>query len=181
LVPQRRYLAACVRGAVPVAFAALALGGCGSSDGEIDDPALPYSFSYPKEFEEGGKSTVSAREQGFDNQVIVAKETGQDLISIQTQPLRRTVTPKLVPRVKREVEHSARRTGKVQSKRDVRVAGLEGVEFRMSLRGTGVPVQARWIYAAKDRTLYWINCQWQTDRATVSDACDVVRGTFKTR
>jgi hypothetical protein len=181
LVAPRRYFAAYVRWTAPLAFAALALGGCGSADGVIDDPALPYSFSYPEEFQEGGKSTVSAREQGFDNQVIVAKETGQDLISVQTQPLRRTVTPKLVPRVKREVEQSAKRTGKVVDKHDVRVAGLDGVEFRMSLRGTGVPVQARWIYAAKDRTLYWINCQWQTDRAAVADACEVVRGSFKTR
>lgn len=161
---------------------ALALGvltGCGGDDGTIDDPKLPYSFSYPEGFKAGGES-ANAREGTSDNQTIVAQENGQDLVAVQTQPLRRPVTPKLVERVKREVEQAARRTGKVKGKRDVRVAGLDGVSFEMSLEGeTGVPIGARWIYAAKDRMLFWINCQWQSDRPAVLAACDEVVRTFR--
>ncbi len=112
----------------------------------------------------------------------MAKENGQDLVAVQTQPLRRPVTSELIPRVKREVAQSAKRTGKVKDRRDVRVAGLDGVALEMSLEGqTGVPVGARWIYAAKDRALYWINCQWQRERPAVLEACDQVLRTFKVR
>ena len=159
-----------------------ALAACSGDDGSIDDPKLPYSFTYPEEFQSGGESRGTSRERGFDNQTIVAKENGQDLVAVQTQPLRRTVTPNLVKRVKREVEQSARRTGKVEDRAPVRVAGLDGVNFEMSLRGdTGVPVNARWIYAAKDRTLFWINCQWQSDRPAVLRACDEVVRSFRIR
>ena len=154
---------------------------CGG-EGQIDDPKLPYSFSYPDGFQTGGESNISAREQGLDNQTIVAKENGQDLVAVQTQPLRRPVTSQLIPRVKREVAQSAKRTGKVKDRRDVRVAGLDGVALEMGLQGqTGVPVGARWIYAAKDQTLYWINCQWQRERPAVLEACDQVLRTFKVR
>lgn len=168
--------------ALTLLFALLALAGCGGDTGTIDDPKLPYSFTYPDEFQSGGESKGSSREQGYDNQTIVAKENGQDLVAVQTQPLRRTVTPELVSRVQREVEQSAKRTGKVKDRTKVQVAGLEGVGFEMTLRGnTGVPVMARWIYAAKDRTLYWINCQWQSDRPAVIGACDKIVRSFKTR
>ncbi|HEV2772604.1 MAG TPA: hypothetical protein VGV57_07245, partial [Thermoleophilaceae bacterium] len=83
--------------------------------------------------------------------------------------------------VKREVEQAARRTGKVQGRSNVRVGGLDGISLQMSLQASGVPVGARWIYAAKDRTLYWINCQWQSDRRDVLGACDKVLRTFRTR
>jgi hypothetical protein len=167
---------------VVLALALGALAACGGDDGTIDDPNLPYSFTYPDEFQSGGKSTGSSREQGFDNQTIVAKENGQDLVAVQTQPLRRTVTPKLVSRVNREVEQSAKRTGKVESRQRLRVGGLEGIAFEMSLQGdTGVPVSARWVYATKDRTLFWINCQWQNDRPAVLNACDEVVTSFRVR
>jgi hypothetical protein len=163
-----------------LAAAAIALPACGSGDQRVDDQGLPYSFAYPSDFQTGGQAAVPARESGYDNQTIVAKENGQDLVAVQTQELRREVSPRLVPRVKREVEQQARQVGRVRSRRDVRVGALDGVAFDMSLRGpTGVPVGARWIYAAKDRTLYWINCQWQSDRAAVLRACDKVLSTFK--
>jgi hypothetical protein len=161
--------------------AVLATGGCGSSDGKVDDPGLPYSYSYPEEFKEGGQAKVSAREQGFENQTIVAKQSGQDYVAVQTQPLRRTVAPKLIPRIKRELEQSSHRTGRIKGRRNVRIADLDGVAFEMNLRGTGVPVGARWIYLPKGRTLYWINCQWQKDRARIVGACDKVAQTFMTR
>ncbi len=168
--------------ALTLALALPALAACGGDDGTIDDPKLPYSFAYPDDFQAGGESTSRAREQSFGNQTIVAKANGQDLVAVQTQPLRRPVTPKLVKRVKREVEQSARRTGKVKEKSDTQVAGLEGVKFEMSLQGdTGVPVGAQWIYAAKDRTLYWINCQWQNNRPAVLKACDEVVRSFRIR
>jgi len=167
--------------ATTLALALPTLAACGG-DERIDDPKLPYSFSYPDDFQAGGESTTSSREGGFDNQTIVAKENGQDLVAVQTQPLRRTVTPRLVRRVQREVEQSARRTGTVKQRSKVRVDGLDGIGFEMSLRGdTGVPVGARWIYAAKDRTLFWINCQWQTERPAVVAACDEVLRTFRIR
>jgi hypothetical protein len=166
--------------ALTLALAMPALAACGGDDGTIDDPKLPYSFTYPDDFQAGGKSTNRA--ESFDNQTIVARKNGQDLIAVQTQPLRRPVTPKLVKRVRREVEQSARRTGKVKERSDTQVAGLEGVKFEMSLQGdTGVPVGAQWIYAAKDRTLYWINCQWQNDRPAVLKACDEVVRSFRIR
>jgi hypothetical protein len=166
--------------ALTLALALSALAACGGDDGTIDDPKLPYSFTYPDDFQAGGRSTNRA--ESFDNQTIVARANGQDLIAVQTQPLRRPVTPKLVQRVKREVEQSARLTGKVKEKSDKRVAGLEGVQFEMSLQGdTGVPVGAHWIYAAKDRTLYWVNCQWQNDRPAVLKACDEVVRSFRIR
>lgn len=159
-----------------------AVAACGGDNGTIDDPKLPYSFSYPDEFQSGGESQSSSREQSYDNQTIVAKENGQDLVAVQTQPLRRPVTPELVSRVQREVEQSAERTGKVKDRKKVRISGVEGVGFEMSLRGdTGVPVMARWVYAAKDRTLYWINCQWQSDRPAVISACDEIVRSFKIR
>lgn len=162
-------------------LAPLALVGCGSGGSSVDDPSLPYSFSYPDGFQTGGKSTTPAREGGFENQTIVAKENGQDLVAVQTQRLRRQVNPRLIPRVKREVEQAARRTGKVLGRSNVRVGGLDGVSLQMSLQANGVPVGARWIYAAKDRTLYWINCQWQFDRRDVLGACDQVKRTFRAR
>ncbi len=158
----------------------LALVGCGSG-GSIDDPTLPYSFSYPDGFQTGGKPTTPVREGGFENQTIVAKESGQDFVAIQTQPLRRQVNARLIPRVKREVEQAARRAGKVRGRSNVRVGGLDGVDLRMNLQANGVPVDARWIYAAKDRTLYWINCQWQAARRDVLGACDQVTRTFRAR
>ncbi|MBA3420342.1 MAG: hypothetical protein H0U12_00305 [Thermoleophilaceae bacterium] len=162
-------------------LAPLALASCGSGGSSIDDPNLPYSFDYPDGFQTGGKSTVPAREGGFENQTIVAKESGQDFVAVQTQRLRRQVDARLVPRVKREVEQAARRIGKVRGRSNVRIGGLDGVSLQMGLQATGVPVGARWIYAAKDRTLYWINCQWQSDRQDVLGACDRVMRTFRAR
>lgn len=174
---QTRILAATL-----VALAVTAVAACGGDNGRIDDPKLPYSFTYPDDFQSGGESTNPSREGGYDNQTIVAQANGQNLVAVQTQPLRRTVTPKLVDRVKREVEQAARRTGTVKDRNPVRVAGLEGVGFEMRLRGdTGVPVEARWIYAAKDRTLFWINCQWQNERPAVLEACDEVVRSFRIR
>lgn len=162
--------------------AAIALPACGSGDQTIDDQGLPYSFAYPSDFQTGTPTAEPARETGYDNQTIVASENGQDLVAVQTQELRREVTPRLIPRVEREVEQQARQIGRVQERKDIRVGGLYGVVFEMSLRGpTGVPVGARWIYAAKDRTLYWINCQWQQDRQAVMRACGKVLQTFKPR
>lgn len=118
----------------------------------------------------------------FDNQTIVAQENGQDLVAVQTQQLRQPATPRNVPRIKREVEQQARQIGKVRRHRDVRVGGLDGVLFEMSLRGpAGVPVEAHWIYAAEDRTLFWINCQWQSNRPAVLRACDRVLKSFRAR
>ena len=154
---------------------------CGSGGSSIDDPSLPYSFDYPDGFETGRQATTPAREGGFENQTIIAKENGQDLVAVQTQRLRRQVDARLIPRVKREVEQAARRTGKVRGRSDVRIGGLDGLSLQMSLQGSGVPVGARWIYAAKDRTLYWINCQWQSDRRDVLGACDQVVRSFRTR
>jgi hypothetical protein len=168
--------------AIVTALLLACLPACGSGDQTIDDQSLPYSFSYPGDFEAGGKAEVPARETGFDNQKIVAKANGQDLVAVQTQPLRQTVTPQLVPRVKREVEQGARRSGKVGTRRDARVGGLDGVMFDMRLTGqAGVPVSARWVYAAKDRTLFWINCQWREDRPAVLRACAKVLRTFRAR
>ena len=168
--------------AAPLAATLVLASACGSGDKRIDDPDLPYSFSYPSEFETGEQASVSARESGFDNETLVAKENGQDLIAVQTQPLRRPVSPKLVPRVKREVEQGARRTGKVRAKHDVRLGGLDGVAFDMTLRGeAGVPIGARWVYASKDRTLFWVNCQWRSDRPGVLAACDEVLRSFRAR
>jgi hypothetical protein len=161
-------------------LAPLALAGCGSST-SVDDPNLPYSFDYPDGFQTGGQSTTQGGAGGFENQSIIAKENGQDLVAVQTQRLRREVNARLVPRVKREVEQAARRTGKVQGRSNVRVGGLDGISLQMRLQASGVPVGARWIYAAKDRTLYWINCQWQSDRRDVLGACDKVLRTFRTR
>jgi hypothetical protein len=169
-------------GTLLLAVAAAGVAACGSGDERIDDASLPYSFAYPPDFESGGEADVPPRESGFDNQTIVAKANGQDLVAVQTQPLRQAVTRQLVPRVNREVEQNARRTGKVVSRRKVRVGGLDGVALDMRLRGeAGVPVSARWIYVAKDRTLYWINCQWRSDRAAVLRACDKVMRSFKPR
>jgi hypothetical protein len=168
--------------AAPLAATLVLASACGSGDERIDDPKLPYSFSYPSEFETGEQASVSARESGFDNETLVAKKNGRDLIAVQTQPLRRPVSPKLVPRVKREVEQGARRTGKVRAKRDVRVGALDAVAFDMTLRGeAGVPIGARWVYAAKDRTLFWVNCQWRSDRPAVLAACDEVLRSFRAR
>ena len=50
-----------------------ALAACGGDDGSIDDPKLPYSFTYPEEFQAGGESRGTSRARGFDNQTIVAK------------------------------------------------------------------------------------------------------------
>ena len=161
--------------------APLVLAACGSGGSSVDDPNLPYSFDYPDGFQTGGQSTTPGREEGFENQSIIAKENGQDLVAVQTQRLRRQVNAKLIPRVKSEVEQAARRTGKVQGRSNVRVGGLDGVSLQMSLQANGVPVGARWIYAAKDRTLYWINCQWQSDRRDILGACDKVVRTFRPR
>lgn len=162
-------------------FAPLALAGCGSGGSSIDDPSLPYSFDYPDGFETGGQPATPAREGGFENQTIVAKESGQDFVAVQTQRLRRQIDARLIPRVKREVEQAARRTGEVRGRGDVRIGGLDGIGLQMRLQGSGVPVGARWIYAAKDRTLYWVNCQWQSNRQDVLAACDRVMRTFRPR
>ena len=162
--------------------AAITLPACGSGDPTIEDQALPYSFAYPSDFQAGTPTAEPARETGYDNQTIVARENGQDLVAVQTQQLRREVTSQLIPRVKREVEQQARQIGRVRDRDDLRVGRLDGVVFEMSLSGpSGVPVGARWIYAAKDRTLYWINCQWQQDRQAVIRGCDRVLQTFKPR
>jgi hypothetical protein len=79
--------------ALTLTLALSALAACGGDDGTIDDPKLPYSFTYPDDLQAGGESTNRAREQSFGNQTIVAKRNGQDLIAVQTQPLRRPVTP----------------------------------------------------------------------------------------
>jgi hypothetical protein len=171
----------CGLSALALALVLPVLAACGGDNGRIDDPQLPYSFTYPDDFQSGGAST-NPREGGYDNQTIVAQENGQNLVAVQTQPLRRPVTPELVDRVNREVEQAAKRTGTVKDRNELRVAGLEGVGFEMRLRGdTGVPVEARWIYAAKDRTLFWINCQWQNERAAVLEACDEVVRSFRIR
>jgi hypothetical protein len=169
-------------GVLLLAVAAAVLPACGSGEQTIDDRSLPYSFAYPSGFQSGGRADVPARETGFDNQTIVAKKNGLDLVAVQTQPLRRAVTPDLMPQFKREVAQNARRLGRLRSRRDVRVGGLEGVMFEMALRGqSGVPVRARWVYTPKDKTLYWINCQWRRDRVGVLSACDKVLRTFRAR
>jgi hypothetical protein len=169
-------------GALLLLLALVGVPACGSGDNVVDDASLPYSFAYPSDFEAGARADVPARDSALDNQTIIARESGQNFVSVQTYPLREPVSPELVPRINREAEAIARRIGRVRTRRKVRVDGLDGVMFDMRVRGeAGVPVHARSTYAGKGRTLYWINCQWQSDRAPVLRACDKVLRTFRPR
>ena len=166
---------------MPIAVCVL-LAACGSEDKKIGDPDLPYSFAYPDDFSASGEANLrEAGVQGYGNQTVIAKGDGRDLVSVQTQPLKRRYTPDLLPRVKRELERSARDSGTVQSSREVEAGGTRGVEFRLEIRAATSTTGASWTYLPKDQTLYWIACQWQSEREAVLDACGEVLKTFETR
>ncbi len=159
------------------AFAALCAG-CGGEDRTVDAPDLPYSYSYPEGF---GRAEDTPSCPRSSKGTAVAREEGADLVCVQVQPLRRPVTPRLLPTVKRELTQSVRMAGRIRSVEDVTVDGIRGVRFRVDLRQQGSTAAASWIYLPKGRRLYWINCQWQTDRAKVQEACRRVLETFEAR
>ncbi len=162
-----------------IACVLAALGaGCGSEDRTVDDRDLPYSYTYPEGFGRAEDTPACPR---ASKGTAIARGEGADLVCVQVQPLRQPVTPKLLPTVKRELAQSVRTAGRIRSSKDVTVDGIRGVRFRVDLRQRGTAAAASWTYLPKQRRLYWINCQWQTDRARVEEACRKVLETFRTR
>jgi hypothetical protein len=153
------------------------LAACGSGEESLDDPDLPYSFKYPGEFSPGGQLRVTASEEGkFENQSVIAKGDGRDLIAVQTQ---RSNRPYKLAAL-RKAERSTKEI-KVNGKRDVSVGGLDGVEFQLELKADGTTAMSERTYLVKDGTLYRIDCQWQSDKQSVLDACAKVLTTFKAK
>ncbi len=168
------------RTTLALAGAALVIGGCGSGDQSVDDDKLPYSFGFPSEFQEvSGDNLESAAGRAYENETVIAKGDGAELVSVQTQALRQTVTPKLLGRVEAELEDAAREVGTIERQGRVTVDDLPGFEFRIRYGGRGAKTEALWTYTPKDRTLYWINCQWRNDRQAVLDACSKVLETLE--
>jgi len=146
----------------------------------VKDDKLPYSFEFPSEFQRvGADSLESTTGKAYENETVVAKGDGAELVSVQTQTLRQSVTPELLGRVEAELESSAREVGMIERQGDTRVDDLPGFEFRLKYGGRGAKTEALWTYAPKDRTLYWVNCQWQNDRQAVLDACSKVLKTLE--
>jgi hypothetical protein len=169
---RARALAIALAAALAVVFTA-----CGSGEESLDDPDLPYSFKYPGEFSPGGQLRVSAREEGkFENQSVIAKGDGRDLIAVQTQ---RSDRPYRLA-VLRKIERSTKDI-KVNGKKDVSVGGLDGVEFQLELKADGTAAMSERTYLAKNGMLYRIDCQWQSDEQSVLDACAKVLATFQAK
>jgi len=168
------------RTASALAGAALLISGCGSGGQSVKDDKLPYSFDFPSEFQRvSGDSVESTAGKAYENETVVAKGDGAELVSVQTQALRQSVTSKLLPRVEDELEASAREVGTIERQGSVKVDDLPGFEFRITYGGRGTKTEALWTYAPKGRTLYWVNCQWQNDRQAVLDACSEVLETLE--
>ena len=166
------------RSAAIACVAAALVAGCGSEDRTVDDSDLPYSYSYPKGFGRAEDSPACPRSS---KGTAIARGAGADLVCVQVQPLRKTVTPKLLPTVKRELAQSVHTAGRVRSTHDITVGGIRGINFRIDLKQRGTAAAASWTYLPKGRRLYWINCQWQTEQAQVLKACQTVLDTLRTR
>ncbi len=163
-----------------LAGAALLAGGCGSGGQSVEDDKLPYSFEFPSGFQRvSGDNLEAATSKTYENETVIAKGDGAELVSVQTQALRQSVTPNLLARVEAELESSAREVGTVERQGSVKVDDRPGFEFRIRYGGRGAKTEALWTYAPKDRTLYWVNCQWQKDRQAVLDACSEVLETLE--
>ena len=168
-----------VAAALTLAGGAAVAAGCGSGDKSVDDAELPYSFTYPGDFNQAPQEGLGQTGGAFQNVSAIAKGDGAELVSVQTQPLRQAVTPKLVKQLEDQQEALARRDASVLSRKDVRIDDVEGVQFRVDLKEGGTTTSALWTYVAKGRTLYYVNCQWRQDRETVLDACAKVTDTLE--
>jgi hypothetical protein len=153
----------------------LAVSGCG--DKSLDEPGLPYTFKYPDEFKTGGQIRPPDPRGRFENETVIAKGDGRDLIAVRTESLGPYVAKRL-----RERERSTKDL-KVVRATDVTVAGLDGVEFQVELltdRGRTTATAKR-TYVTDGETLYRIDCQWVEDMGGVLDACGTVLESFSTR
>jgi hypothetical protein len=160
----------------------LAAGCGGSEDTTVDDPDLPYSFSHPEGF--GTAEGTNLRGAGgvrYEDQTVIAKGEGGDLIAAQTQSLNRRVTRRLLPRIRRELTQAARQAGSVRGSKRVKVSGIDGFQFRLDLEEAGTRASALWTYLPKGLTLYYVICQWQQDREGLLDACREVLDTFEVK
>lgn len=162
-----------VGGVLALAAAALGASSCGG-DKSVEDEKLPYSFSFPSDFNRGEQNNLQQEGGAFENATVIAKGDGAELVSVQTQQLRLAVTPRIAPQLKRQLEATARRDASVVSRKDVKVDGLDGVQFRVELKQGRTATSALWTYVAKGRTLFYVNCQWRQDRDAVLDACEEV-------
>jgi hypothetical protein len=166
---------------VGVLAAAVVLASCGGGDDREVDPDLPYSFSFPEGFDPSTESNVQQAAGDFRQATTIARGSGREVISVQTQLLRQPVSRRLRPAFRRELVQLARASGKVRSVREVTVDGVRGYALTIRLKEAGAAVGARWTYLPAGRTLYWISCQWQRERAAVLDGCDEVLRTFERR
>jgi hypothetical protein len=167
---------------VGLVAAAVVLSSCGGGgDDRKVDPDLPYTFTFPEGFGPSTESNVQQAAGDFGQVTTVARGSGREVISVQTQTLRQPVSRRLRPAFRRELVQLARASGKVRSVRAVTVDGVRGYALTMGLKEAGATVGARWTYFPAGRTLYWISCQWQRERAAVLDGCDEVLRTFERR
>ena len=152
------------------------LAGCGGGDESVEGEDLPYSYTFPSDFKRADASSLTQLPGRYDDESVISKARGAELVSVQTETLSRPVSAKLLPRIEQELETRARRFGKVTARRKRKVDGLAAIEFTLDLDGgTG----ARWTFVPKDRKLYWVNCQWQRDRESVLKACARVNETLR--
>jgi hypothetical protein len=150
----------------------LAVSGCGEKS--LDEPDLPYTFKYPDEFKTGGQIRPPDPRGAFENETVIAKGDGRDLIAVRTESLGPYVAKRLRGR-----ERSTKDITLVRAT-DVTVAGLDGVEFQVELltdRGSTTATAKR-TYITDGETLYRIDCQWVEDMGGVLDACDSVLESF---
>lgn len=163
-----------------LAAGVLGIPGCGKEGGgEVDDPKLPYSFSYPAGFGEAEEVELGAT-RGFGRQTVVASGEGSELVAVQARDQRPPVTAKVLPRVKRRLANIAAGLGRPNGRREVTVDGVRAFQFDLSLGGRP-PTEARATYVPKADTIALVYCQWQRERQQVLGACGEVLDSLKLR
>jgi hypothetical protein len=168
-VPHSRVL--CTSAA---AAAAVVLSACGgNSSGNESETKLVrgpgFSFRAPATWDvTRGRKKVT----------IVPEEGAPESASVNRYPLLHPVESRPWSQVVGELDGIAGQLGSVDSRRTVKIAGIRGRRYDMSIQTDDDALRQRIVFLLERRTEYQLLCRWQASDSE-PDACGLLERTFK--
>jgi hypothetical protein len=170
-----------VRWILAVAAVAL-LAGCGGSSGPktFHQDGFDITFRIPDGFKQASDVTVSqqAGQASARGGVLLDSHNGIFLLAYS---LRKSIDASNVSEAKPELDRSlSGLTGKAESGKPVQFGGLPGYEYMVDV-SSPTNGHSRLVFLFHGTHEDEINCQWTDKESEVTNGCDTVLSTLKTK
>lgn len=164
---------------------AASCGGGGSKDGTYSVPAAPYTFSYPKAFDETTPNTGAEFNGRPPTWKFAIGIDGANVVVTETYTIKRPVESYKPAAFATFVDAAARQIAKNNGSEVAKssagtLVGLTSHVYDLSENDGGLAT--RLVFAFRGRTQYFVRCQWDEEGAKlVRPACAKVVSTMSVR